>query len=376
MKQAFINFVKKQTVLVVAIILAIFSMFLVHPSKEYASYIDWRVLGILLTLMIIMEGLASNGFFDAIGERLLSHTHRVWQLVLVLVFLCFFFAMLITNDVALITFVPFAIMMLEKSEKRQLIIPVVVMQTLAANLGSMLTPIGNPQNLYLYNISGLSIQEFVMIMLPYTVASAVLLLLRTLLLKGKSDRIEYTRNPDKKITGNQRRKITCYVMLFIFALLVVARVFPWWAVLIATILLTFTLDSKVLARVDYCLLFTFIAFFVFTGNLSNLPQISAWLERVVQGNELWTGAALSQFISNVPATLMLSRFSEDYATLLVGVNLGGLGTLIASMASLISYKLLAVHDPKSRPRYLAHFTAQNVLFFVVLVGCFFVLRNL
>lgn len=375
MRGKVVSFIKKETVLVVAVILAVLSMFFVYPSEVYNDYIDYRVLGILLTLMYIMQGLSVNGFFDAVGEKLLSHTKKVWQLLFVLVFLCFFFAMLITNDVALITFVPFAIVLLKKSNNRHLMIYVIVLQTLAANLGSMLTPIGNPQNLYLFQLSGYGIGEFLTVMFPYTLVAGILLVISILFVRGKGQNISYEREPRERIKGNKRRKIIIYLILFVCAVLVVARIFPWQYVLLATALILFTFDKKVLVQVDYCLLLTFVAFFIFTGNLSHISGISEALQGIVKGNEVMVSVGLSQVISNVPATLMLTRFSENYKALMVGINLGGMGTLIASMASLISYKLYAAEETR-KGKYILCFTGMNVLFFLVLAGCFFVLKSI
>lgn len=374
MKERVIGFLKKETVLVVAMILAVISAFFVHPSREYADYIDFRVLGILLTLMIIMEGLTKNGFFDAIGERLLNKTRHIWQLVLVLVFLCFFLSMLITNDVALIAFVPFAILMLQKSGHPELTVSVVVLQTLAANIGSMLTPIGNPQNLYLYNLSEKSIGEFIRLMMVYAVLGGVLLLISILLLKGKKEPVVYENAPKKPIRGQTRRKIVIYILLFIFAVLVVARIFPWQYVLAATALMTFVLDADVLKKVDYLLLLTFVAFFIFTGNIARIPEISSWLQQIVGGHEVPVAVLSSQVISNVPAALLLSGFTDAYDELIVGVNLGGMGTLIASMASLISYKLFAASYPKQKGRYFRHFTMVSVVYLLLFFGCYLVIK--
>lgn len=192
MKEKIIVFVKKETVLVVAAILAVISAFFVHPDQAYIDYIDFRVLGILLSLMIIMAGVQNNGIFDEIGRRLLAHTKNTAQLAFVLVFLCFFSSMVITNDVALLTFVPFALLTLQKCGQERLMVPVIVLQTIAANLGSMLTPIGNPQNLYLYNLSEMNAGEFLVLMLPYTVVSGVLLALTIFVLSARKRKIRLT----------------------------------------------------------------------------------------------------------------------------------------------------------------------------------------
>ena len=363
MRDKIVEFLKKEVVLVVAAILAFVSAFVVKPSAAYLDYIDWHVLELLLCLMIVMAGLQKCGLFDWMGEALLKRTNKVWQLCLVLVMLCFFMSMIITNDVALITFVPFAIVTLEKCKKERLLIPVVVLQTVAANLGSMLTPIGNPQNLYLYNLSGMSLGEFILCMLPNTGLSFVLILVSLFFIKGKQEEVQQAQGVQTKV---DKKQTIMYVILFAEALLVVAKVVPVELVLGIVLILVFCLDRTVLKNVDYCLLLTFISFFIFTGNLGNIPAIRDTLQALVNGRELLVGIVASQAISNVPAALLLSGFTTDYRALLAGVNVGGLGTLIASMASLISYKILANKYDEKKGKYFQWFTIVNILFLIIL----------
>lgn len=373
MKEKLMMFVKQETVLVIAILLAVFSGFFVAPSKEYLSYIDWRVLGILLSLMIIMSGLQKTGLFDSIGSRLLKKTRNTRQLSLMLVFLCFFFSMLITNDVALFIFVPFAMIILKKCNQEDLLIPVLVLQTIAANMGSMLTPIGNPQNLYLYNLSGMGMDEFLLVMLPYTLASFVFLAVSVLLCCRNEAITEVVVEKDEKNVDGQTQNVrnelknAVYITLFLLSLLVVARIISFGIVLVLVLIMVFYMDRKVLIQVDYCLLLTFIAFFIFTGNMGNIPVIRDTLQRLVAGRELGIGILASQAISNVPAALLLSGFTSNYKSLLIGVNVGGLGTLIASMASLISCKLFAKEYNCEKGRYFRYFTVVNIIFLAILV---------
>ncbi|MGN1156334.1 MAG: SLC13 family permease [Agathobacter sp.] len=364
MKQKIIDFCKREVVLVVATVLAVASTFVVPISKETVGFIDWHVLGVLLSLMIVMAGLQQNGLFDALGDALLSRTKKVWQLVLVLVMLCFFLSMAITNDVALITFVPFAVVALEKSGKQDLLIPVIVLQTIAANLGSMLTPIGNPQNLYLYNLSGMNIGEFMLVMLPYTGLSLALLLVSIMFLKGKREAVVVASRSNSTFDA---KKVLVYLVLFVLAFLVVLKVLSFELVLGITLIVVFLMERKVLKEVDYCLLLTFISFFIFTGNMGNIPAIKNALQQLVEGREVLIGVLSSQAISNVPAALLLSGFTTDYKALLIGVNLGGLGTLIASMASLISYKIFANKYNDQKGKYFCFFTLANIVFLVVLM---------
>lgn len=386
MKEQVIAFLKKETVLVAAILLAAISAFFVTPDQAYFDYIDWRTLGILFSLMTVMAGLQENGFFDRIGRKLLEKTENSRQLVLVLVFLCYFFSMLITNDVALITFVPFSILILGKCGQEKLLLPVVILQTLAANLGSMLTPIGNPQNLYLYQLSGISVGEFVGIMLPYTLLAGALLLGTVLFFTRKKELVVagfVGKSSEEKGTEvcvaigknsteiarriSTRTKNLVYLVFFVLCLLVVARVLPFWIALLAILVGTFVLDRNVLGKVDYCLLLTFVGFFIFTGNMGRIPAVKEGLHQFVSGKEVLTGVLASQCISNVPAALLLSGFTTSLKALLVGVNLGGLGTLIASMASLISYKIYVNHAEEQKGSYFRWFTMANVMFLALLL---------
>lgn len=366
---------KKETVLTIATLLAVVSAFFVKPDRQYIGCIDFRTLGILFGLMVIMQGFQRTGLFDRIGKSLLQKTGKLWQLILVLVMLCFFFSMLITNDVSLLTFVPFSILVLKKCGQEQAMIPTVILQTVAANLGSMLTPIGNPQNLYLYGLMDCSIPEFMGILLPYTVMTFVLLLLSLLCIRGKGQEISCRMEEGTEIKQSRKHRNLIYGLLFLLALLVVARILPYGILVTAVFLYTVIFDREALKGADYALLVTFISFFVLIGNLGRISLIREALERFVSGREILTGVLASQVISNVPAAVLLSGFTENYRDLLVGVNLGGLGTLIASMASLISFKLYTKCYKENRGRYLRWFTLVNIIYlFLLLTAALYLYR--
>lgn len=360
------NYLKKDAVLTISWVLAIISMLFIKPDKAYAGYIDWRSLGILWSLMIITKGYMQNGIFEKIGHALLARTRKMWQLIAVLVGLNFFSSMIITNDVSLITFVPFAIMMLKQCGRQELMIPVVVLQTIAANLGSMLTPIGNPQNLYLHGLAGTGIGEFIMWLLPYTIVSALLLVISILLIKNKNEIICIEDTDSEAAHNTSVPRVMAYSVLFVLALLVVARVLTWYILAAAVLITVLLLEKNVLAKADYALLLTFIGFFIFTGNMGRVEPVAHFLAGIVNGWELEAGIITSQCISNVPAALLLSEFTDNIKNLAIGVNIGGLGTLIASMASLISYKLYANEVPEKKGKYFAVFTVYNIIFLVVL----------
>lgn len=285
------------------------------------------------------------------------------MLELILVLLPFFSSMLITNDVALITFVPFALALLGGAGLKHRVIYIVVLQTIAANLGSMLTPIGNPQNLYLYTLSGMQIGEFLCAMFPFTLISLVTLIL--LVTFGKKNEIVVCF--EKAAMPVHKKKLAMLIILFLLCMGTVIRVVDWrvsFAIVLVAGLLFF---RNLFREVDYYLLGTFCGFFLFIGNMKQFPAVSNLIDHMLQGHEMLVSFLLSQVISNVPATMLLSGFTSVYKELLIGVNMGGLGTLIASLASLISYKFYAVTTDSHKGKYVLVFTAYNLLFVVVLM---------
>ena len=362
---------KKEAVLSIAIVLAVISAFFVHPDKEYLGYIDFRTLGILFCLMAVMAGLQKIGMFRYVAEKLLGKVKHIRGLVFILIMLCFFSSMLITNDVALITFVPFTFivlnMILGESAER-LVVPVVVMQTIAANLGSMLTPIGNPQNLYLYGKTSMNFGNFLLLMLPYTLVAFLLLAIWCVIFPYKGEKCFALQLGAKVEISARKKELLLYGLLFLLCILTVAHMVPYEATLLIVVMVVLFLDRSVLGKVDYALLFTFIGFFVFIGNMGRVPEFRTFLQQVIDGNEILTSVVASQFMSNVPAALLLSGFTDEYELLIVGTNLGGLGTLIASMASLISFKYIGKEYKHLRGKYMLYFTAANILFLLLLVG--------
>jgi len=347
-----------EPVLYVAMVAAIVSALFVPPSKVYFEYIDLRVISLLLSLMLVVGGLQKAGGFGLLIEHLLKLVHNTRTLALVLVGVCFFSSMLITNDVALITFVPLGVMILSQMQKQKLLIPIIALQTVAANLGSMLTPLGNPQNLYLYALSEMTLFQFLQVMAVPTILSFLMLLGVVLLVKPEY--IEALTELPTETVG--MREIIPWMILFILCILAVLRFIPYAIALGAVIMAVVIIDRRILLRADYGLLLTFVFLFVLIGNIKSIPAVSATLAALISGREMSVGILLSQVISNVPAAMLLSKFTSNYPALIVGVNLGGLGTLIASMASVISYKLYAATIGAHIGKYLVVFTAINLLF--------------
>lgn len=364
-----LDWCKREIVLSIAILLAVISAVIIHPDKEYINYIDFRTLAILFCLMAVMAGLQKIGLFRYVAEKLLGRVSHIRGLTFILIMLCFFSSMLITNDVALITFVPFTFIVLKMimgDHSEKLIVPVVVMQTIAANLGSMLTPIGNPQNLYLYGKTTMNFVSFMLLMLPYTVIAFLLLAVWCLSFRYQGEkRIELRIEQICGITQYKKQLVT-YMSLFVLCILTVSHVIPYPATLGIVLLVVFILDRHVLKEVDYALLLTFVGFFVFIGNMGRVPAFNAFIQNIIDGNEVLTSVVASQFMSNVPAALLLSGFTNQYELLIVGTNLGGLGTLIASMASLISFKYIGKEYGHLKGRYMLYFTVANILFLILL----------
>jgi len=365
-----IAYLKKEKVLCIALVLALASMLLVAPDAGYAEYVDVGVLALLFSLMLLVKGFQSIGMFDLLIEKAFGGLKGSRGVCRTLVLMCFFTSMLITNDVALITFVPFAILALDMCGQRKRTVQVVVLQTIAANLGSMATPIGNPQNLYLFSASGMELGAFFGTMLPPAAISLALLMAATLLIPDEPVKMEAPKR-EGKLPGTE---LIVYAALFAVNLLVVFRVLHWAPALLVTVAGVVALKRwRLLKEVDYALLLTFVGFFIFVGNLGRVPQFSAWLENMLAGREVWISVLFSQFLSNVPAALLLSGFTEDFSALLVGTNVGGLGTLIASMASLISYKLYAAQPWAEKGKFMLVFTGWNLAALaVLLVYCLFV----
>ncbi len=363
-----VAFFKRETVLSVAVVLALVSLVVVPPDAEYMTYIDWRTIALLFGLMLVMAGFQHAGVFRYAGSSLLNRVKGRKGVMGILVFLCFFFAMIITNDVALITFVPFSITVLKMAGREEEICFTVVLQTIAANMGSMLTPLGNPQNLYLYGKAGMSLGAFLWLMLPYTVVAGVLLLVFVALYRGCAVAEGKTSaGTSQKVERPALVDVIFYLTLFVICLLAVAKIVNVYVMVILVAAAVVIRDRKRLLEVDYSLLLTFLAFFVFIGNMGRIPMFRDCLQQVLTGHECLTTVVVSQVVSNVPAALLLSGFTDQYHELIVGVNLGGLGTLIASMASLISYKFIVKEYPDKKGKYFASFTVWSLVFLAVLL---------
>ncbi|MDO5859398.1 SLC13 family permease [Methanobrevibacter sp.] len=323
------NFFKKEIIFSISLILAIISCFFVKPSVNYFYYINWQTISLLFVIMVIVEVLKNLAIFERLVRKLLTKIKNTRGLVFVLVFTCFFSSIFITNDISLIIFVPFSIFALKKVDRSDLIILAISLQTIAANIGCMVLPIGAPHNIVMYTVSNISFESFFLLLLPYIVVSILFLLILLFLIP--SDDIALPKMYKIEFTSKNFFK-------------------------------------RVFLGVDYYLLLTFIALFILVGNLENISFFSFLFKKWIIGNEVFCGVIASQVISNVPAAILLSGFSTNYEAIIVGINIGGFGTLIASMANLISYKILVREYNEFKIKYLLVFTALNLVLLIILLG--------
>ena len=362
-KEKIFAWIKGEAVLCIAAVCAVASMFLVPPSAAYMEYIDVKVLCLLYCLMAVVLGFQACGLFDVLAQKMLEGERRNRAVYLMLVMLPFFVSMLVTNDVALITFVPFTVLVLELVRRRDMLIRIVVLQTIAANLGSMATPVGNPQNLFLYAKYELSAGQFFGLLVPPTVVCLVVLVIASMMVKGETIHVTFR----ERMALRETKKLMVYGLLFGLCLLSVFKILHYGILTVLVTVAFLVMDRRLLKDVDYSLLLTFICFFIFSGNLGELPAVQEFLGGLLQKNTLLTSVMASQVISNVPAAVLLSSFTDNWRELLLGVDVGGLGTPIASLASLISLKLYLKVEGAQPLKYMVVFTAANIIGLMILI---------
>lgn len=351
--KAFVEFLKKEFLLVTAGVAALISCVLV-PVTNYINYIDTDTIGLLFCLMIAVAGFRESSVLAAVSGKLLGRGKgKTRKTGMILVFISFFSALFFTNDVALIAFVPITAALF--ANHRNTMLYVIILQTAAANLGSMLTPFGNPQNLYLYSRYEMTPREFFGTTVPVFVFGGLLILLLCLFIKNEPMETESRSN----VRLGKKSYILMYAILFLLCLLSVFNVLDVIVVFASVCVVALIIDPYLFAAVDYGLLLTFCFFFIFVGNISNIPAVQGFTEHLVQGREMSAAVIISQFISNVPAAVMLSGFTENGKALVLGTNIGGLGTLIASLASIISFRVYMETDEARPVRYLGFFSLIN-----------------
>lgn len=358
-----LKFARKNVVMLIALLLAIVTCFLVPPDKQYLEYFDLRTLSCLLAVLAIVCALKNVNFFYFLAQQTVKLFKTTRASIIALVYITFIGSMLIANDMALLTFLPLGYIVLTNTRKEKYMVFTFVMQNIAANLGGMLTPFGNPQNLYLYSKFNIPTLEFMAIMaIPFaisifliTVCCFIFVRKEPLVFEGE------TTKPEPKRT-------TLYLILFTLSIVMVFRVVPYWIGLSIILMMLIIVDRKVLLKVDYPLLLTFVFFFIFAGNMARIEVVRSFFSYLLGLNTLLFSVMSCQVISNVPSAILLSQFTDNYAPLLIGVNIGGVGTLISSLASLITFREYCSHNPGKGGKYLLIFSAFNFAFLFILTG--------
>lgn len=357
------GFAKENAVMLIAFAAALITSLFVPVDKEYIGYFDFKTLSCLFCVLAVVCALKDINFFFVIARKIVHFFKTARMSILALVYITFIGSMLIANDMALLTFLPLGFLVLSSTGKQKYMAFTFIMQNIAANLGGMLTPFGNPQNLYLYTKFNIPNGEFMGIMAPPFILSVALITLCCIIFVKN----EPLMISDEKIELNGKRT-ALYLALFALAIAIVFRGIPYWIGLIIIPAVLFFADRHALESVDYPLLFTFVFFFIFAGNMARIDAVRDFFSTLLSKNTLLFSALSCQCISNVPSAILLSQFTGNYAELLIGVNVGGVGTLIASLASLITFREYVKHDPKSTRRYIAEFSAFNFGFLIILIA--------
>lgn len=356
-----IRFVKKNIVFFIAALAAVVSCFFVPPDKEYLNYFDWKTLSCLFITLAVICALRNIKFFTILARKLVIMTGNLRTLFVLLIVITFIGSMIIANDMALITFLPLGYFALSVAKQEKYMAYLFVLQNISANLGGMLTPFGNPQNLYLYSYFNIPTGEFCLIMLPAFLLAVSLLLVACIPVKS----IKFALN-EKFPEKLNIPKTILYIVLFLISILIVFRIIPFGVGLVLIPVVLFFVDRESLKMVDYGLLGTFFFFFIFAGNLARIDAVNTLMSSLLEKDTLIVSILSCQVISNVPSAILLSKFTSNYPALLLGVNIGGTGTLIASLASLITFNEFRVLYPKQTKKYILVFTGLNIAFVVIL----------
>lgn len=361
-REATVRFVKKEVVLSIAIVATVITIFFVPIDKEYLDYFEYKTLIALFCMLAVVAGLKNTNVFELISKKLIGLFKTRRAVICCLIYGTFFFDMIVANDMSLITFLPLTYIVLHSTNNDKYLAITFILQTIAANMGGMITPYGNPQNLYLYSYYNIPTLEFFGMLLIQSITVAVLLFIASLFIKNEPLTLKNEEKFEIK-----KKELIVYAILFVFVILSIFRVVPHVVTLAIVVLAVLIVDRQRFKYVDYALLATFCVFFIFSGNIARIPAIKELISSIVAENTLIAGIVSCQFISNVPTAIFLSKFTENYRDLLVSVNIGSLGIIISSLASLITLKEYLKHQPKGLKKYMIKFTLVNTAFLVVLI---------
>ena len=361
-------FVKKNVVMVIALAAALVTTFIVPPDKAYLDYFDLKTLTCLFCVLAVVCALKNIRFFYILARKIVELFKTARMSVLALVYITFIGSMLIANDMALLTFLPLGFFVLNETGMKKYMAFTFIMQNIAANLGGMLTPFGNPQNLYLYSKFNIPTMEFMGIMLiPFVLSIALITLCCLIFVKSEALELK-----EERVELPVKRTII-YLLLFALSIVIVFRGIPYWVGLIIIPVALLFLDRDALKKVDYPLLLTFVFFFIFAGNMGRIDGVRTVFSFLLEKSTLLFSALSCQVISNVPSAILLSQFTTNYKELLLGVNIGGVGSLIASLASLITLREYSKNDPTGTKSYIIKFSVFNFAFLIVLTAVMFLI---
>ena len=356
------GFIKKNAVMVIAFIAAAVTSFIVPPDIEYVDYFDFKTLTCLFCVLAVVCALKNISFFYILARKVVVIFKNARMSILALVYITFIGSMLIANDMALLTFLPLGYLVLSATGKEKYMAFTFIMQNIAANLGGMLTPFGNPQNLFLYTRFEIPTLEFMGIMAPPFILS-VLMITVCCFVFVKAEPLSLS---DERTELNPTKTIV-YLLLFALSILIVFRGIPYYIGLIVIPIFLLVMDRKALLDVDYPLLFTFVFFFIFSGNMGRIDAVNSLFSSLLDKGTLVVSSLSCQVISNVPSAILLSQFTDNYRELLLGVNIGGVGTLISSLASLITFREYLSHNPGKAGQYILKFSLFNFAFLIILI---------
>lgn len=361
-RESIVAFVKKEVVLSIAFVAMVITIFFVPIDKEYLGYFEYKTLVALFCMLAVVAGLKNTNIFELVSKKLIGLFKTRRAVIYCLIYGTFFFDMIVANDMSLITFLPLTYIVLHSTNNDKYLAITFILQTIAANMGGMITPYGNPQNLYLYSYYNIPTLEFFGVLLIQAITVALLLFIACLFIKNEPLTLKNEEKFEIK-----KKELIIYAILFVFVILSIFRVVPHLITLAIVVLTVLIVDRQRFKHVDYALLATFCVFFVFSGNIARIPAIKELISNIVAENTLIAGIVSCQFISNVPTAIFLSKFTENYSDLLVSVNIGSLGIIISSLASLITLKEYLKHQPKGLKKYMVKFTLVNTAFLAVLI---------
>ncbi len=358
-----LKFFKNNIIFTIVVVIAAISCFFVPFDKGYLDYFEWNTLACIFLLLLIIAGFANIQFFEKVARIIVKRFKNTRSVIMCLIFVTYVSALINANDMSLLTFLPLAYIVLKYTNNQRYIAFTFIMQNIASNLGGMLVPTGNPQNLYIFSFYKMSLWEFLKIMALPTLMALVLIVIVCMFVKKEP--LTYVDNTNNKLNV---KKSIIYGVLYLITLLVVLRVIPWWIAMIVIVIAMAICDWKSFLMVDYTVPLTFVCFFIFSGNMARIPAITNLMESFVDKYTYLTAYISCNLISNVPTAVLLSKFTNNYAHLLVSVNVASLGIIFSSLSGVIAlkeYTKVVRKEKMPKKRGVWYYIGLDTLFNVV-----------